>query len=35
MVFWESNRVGSRAQLVKASLSIFSLLYQIVFELLD
>ena len=31
-MFWESNRVGSCAALVKASLSNFNLLYQILFK---
>ena len=35
MIFWESNRVGSHEQLMKSSLSIFSLFYQIVLEMLD
>ena len=35
MVFWESDRVGSHAQLMKASLSIFSLFHQIIFEMLN
>ena len=35
IMFWESNRVGSHAALMKTALSIFSLLYQIDFEVLD